>query len=35
METVGPCENIPVSKSVTYVLKEGTTILGKSDLELQ
>lgn len=35
METVGRCENIPVPKSVTHVHKEGTAILGKSELELR
>lgn len=35
MEAVGLSENIPVPKSVTYVHKEGTAILGKSELELQ
>lgn len=35
METVDPCENIQVAKSVIYVPKEGTTILGGSELELQ
>lgn len=34
MKTVDPCENIPVPKNVTRVRKEGTTILGKSKLEL-